>query len=226
MANDETKPSMSAADRAELLARLEAELADRELLKQVANTARLWVDRLRDDGIPMSTSSARDFAHDAVVLTIEGRRPWDGTYPLKAHLNMIVRSLASDMERRHGILRPVAIGPEVRWDETNDGECARAAELARRGPKPERASRKVSLQDAAGHILRAIRALLAGDAAVQLVADAWARGDTERAEGIAATGLDGAAYDAAVKRIQRLIRSLPEEVREGTRDAMEVSYGA
>ena len=221
---EEAEPT--AADRADRMTRLERELTD-ELLAKIAEHAERYVTQLRLAGIPIHRRTHHELAQDAAVDTIEGRREWDGTYPLIAHLKMVVTSrvmnlLAHQKRHRHKSIAVVAAMEEVR-----DERRIQPVDLSPIAlPRPPRPSRVASLRDAAAQMLDAARTVLAADAAALAVLDAWERGETERADGIEGSGLPPAAYDAAVKRIQRAVKCVPEPLRDSAQDAMEVSHGA
>ena len=221
---EEAEPT--AADRADRMTRLERELTD-ELLAQVAEHAERHVNELRRAGIPVHRRTHHELAQDAIVDTIEGRREWDGTYPLAAHLTMVVKSRVSNLLASQKRFRRESIAVVAAMEEVHDDERKQPADLSRiELPRPPRPSRVASLRDAAAQMLDAARAVLVDDDAALRVLDAWERGYTERADGIDVSGLAAAAYDAAVKRIQRAIKTVPEPVRDSAQDAMELSYGA
>lgn len=219
----------TAADRAELLTTLERELTDK-LLREVAEAARPYVDRLRVAGVPVHPRSHHELAQDAAIDTIEGRRAWDGTYPLVAHLHMAVKSRFLNLLKKQKRFRRESLADIVNLEESSDdmprqrhrADIASTFEVAT-SPRP---SRVASLRDAAEQMLTTIRRVLADDADALDVAAAWERGYTERSDGIAASGLEPPAYDAAVKRIQRTLKVLPDDLRDSAQDAMEISYGA
>lgn len=220
----------TAADAAERLASIEPLIADGTLIRQVAKAAAYQVFLLRRKGIPVTPSTAEDLAHEALIRTIDGRRPWDGSYPLGAHLHMVIESIAGDMRRHQKTHRHGALKSEMNMDESSDKHViAMTNEVAAKGPQlAPRPRRAAYLRDAAAHIIEVIRIEMRGDDDVQRVANAWEEDpeNTIRAYGIKASGLSPADYDAAVKRIKYMIKNLPSELRDGAADAMEESYGA
>jgi len=223
---NDVEAELTAADRADVLMRLERELTD-ALLREIAEGAKPLVRRLRSAGVPVHSRMHHEMAQDAAIDTIEGRRPWDGTYPLVAHLHMNVKSRFLNMLKKQRKFRRESLGVVLKMDESNDDTRRRPADLASLDiPRPMRPSRVVSLRNAAEQVIASIREILADDPAALRVADAWERGFTERVDAIDAADLSPAVYDAAVKRIQRALKALPVDLREGAQDAMEVSYGA
>ncbi len=65
----------ASADAADRMARLKPHIRDGALIRKVATAARKEVRRLRFHGIPVSSSTHVDLAHDALLLTINGARP-------------------------------------------------------------------------------------------------------------------------------------------------------
>jgi len=223
---NDVEAELTAADRADLLMRLERELSD-ALLREIAEGAKPFVKYLRNAGVPVHPRMHHEMAQDAAIDTIEARRPWDGTHPLAAHLHMIVKSRFLNMLKKQKKFRRESLGVMLKMDESNDETRKRPADLASLDiPRPVRPSRVISLRDAAEQVIASIREILADDPAALSVANAWERGFTERADAIAAAGLSPAVYDAAVKRIKRALTTLPVDLRESAQDAMEVSYGA
>ncbi len=141
---------------------------------------------------------------------------------------MIIRSLRGDMVRRQYTKRHGALRSELRMDESNDDATEEARRLAFWGPSPfERATKRTREREASARVIQQIRDELQGDDDCQLVAIAWEDDpeNVQRADGIAATGLAPADYDAAVKRIRYMLSNLPGERLDGVADAMEESHG-
>ena len=103
-------------------ARALRQLSDRDLgtLDELA--------RLRAVGL--TSLSARDLLHEAIVRMLDGRRKWLRDVPLIAFLRGVMRSIASDQWRRQEaavVVSESAIGTE---DETADGAIAEAPDAS------------------------------------------------------------------------------------------------
>lgn len=230
--DDAVEPqTLSAADRAELLERIERELKDGRLVAKLGRWANSSARRLRRIGIPCDAKDPKhepgeELVQEAIVDTVTGARTWNGHYPLEAHLKMAIRSIVSTEIRDRKDLSQVPPDSELLWDDASQDEF-RAADMVRNGPKlAERPSRALALAEAGRQLITAIRIHLRADRQAQRVADAWLAGDTVRANGIETSGLSDEMYDAAVKRILRMYKRLPDELRAGTHDALEMSHGA
>lgn len=216
---------LSAADEADLLDRLSRELERDDVLKDVGQWAKKYVPMLRRHSIACGKRMHEELVQDAVCDTIEGRRRWDGEVPFSVYLRNAIRSrVSNDLKKVKGRWHEL-IEPDTMLDESGDGEDAREAEVVTHAELREaRTGRALSLKDAAHRLLVAIRAAAPLDLSIRRVLHAWAHGHVDRADAIATSGLVASHYDAACKRIKVIALGLPEELLDGTIDALEVSY--
>lgn len=222
---------LDVADRAELVARLETELKDGRMVAKLGRWANRLARKMRDCGIPVRAKvDGREpgewLAHEAVVSTVVGERTWNGTYPLEAHLRMAIRSIAST-EMAERVRQPpiVPVESELLLDDTHPGDEVRAFEMARAAmQRRERPRRAIALVETVDRWMQMVRVHLKDDRQAMRVAQAWVDGHTIREDAIAVSGLSEPMYEAAKKRIKRVIRSLPE-LRTDATDALEISHG-
>jgi DNA-directed RNA polymerase specialized sigma24 family protein len=222
---EEQSVDLSAADDADRLDRLYRELERQDVLKEAAQWAKRFVPILRRHGIACSSRMHEELVQDAVCDFIEGRRRWDSEVPFPVALRNVMRSRVSNAVKHAKKYQHDAIEAETMLDESNDGEEVKEAKVVKNAePRCPAAGRALSLKDACRRLLVAIRTAAPLDLPIRRVLEAWERGHVDRQDAIAASGLAAPHYDAACKRIKVIALGLPEELVDGTVDALEVSY--
>ncbi len=229
--DDEVEPqALSAADRAELVKRIEDELRDGALVAKLGKAANRLVRQMRKLGIPCRAKEpgrepGEELIHDAIVSTVLGERTWSGTYALEAHLRQAMRSIASTEIARRARKPALPMTSDLMTNDTNPDDEKRAFEMSRGAyQQTERPRRAIALVETVNLWFSAVRTRLPDDKQAIRVAQAWVDGHTVREDAITASGLSKPMYEAAKKRIKRVIESLPE-LSDGKADALEMTHG-
>ena len=211
----------------ELLDRLRHELTP-HLLERVKRYARQRVGAKRVAGIPCFDPDveAENMATEAATLTILGHRNWNPSVPLFQHLCGVVRSLSTEAIEHHNLLPTDPLG-RFSLEDSHGDDAKLDLQLARdhgteRTQRPKRAA---TLADARDHLVEGLRVMSRGDAHVTMLLDAYQSGCEDRADVLDCTGMSEAEYRNARRRLDRLVDALPETIKEGAVDALEVSYG-
>jgi len=138
---------------------------------------------------------ARELVQDAIDDTIEGTIVWDpARVTLEKHLLDAIRS-----RTRHDYVRA------LKFRHRGIDEQAHVADSPHE---------QLALIELAERTLAELRQLAARDHDVLRLLDAYAEGATKKIEVMRVAGLTSRRYEAARKRLQRLVRELPTEVRE------------
>jgi len=141
-----------------------------------------------------------ELVQDAVDDTIEGILGWDpGRATLRQHIFGAIRS-----RTRHHFVRAMRF-PTHRYD-PHDSEQMQLEDEA-----TDVVARRSEI---AFRVLAAIRSRAAGDLDVHRLLDAYVDGTTKKRDIVAITGLTTGRYEAARKRMLRIVQDLPSELVE------------
>ncbi len=210
----------------EVLDRLHLELTD-HLLARVKLYARRRVGAKRAAGIPCFDANleAEHMATEAATLTVLGQRTWNPEVSLFVHLCGVVRSLSTEAVKHHQRL-PTEVFRRPSFEDSQGDDVEFDAKLAQRGSERTlRPKRAATLADARDQLLVGLRVMSRGDAHVTMLLDAYEAGCEERVDILDCTGMSAADYRNARRRLDRLVVALPDTIRDGAIDALEVSYG-
>lgn len=145
---------------------------------------------------------AMEIVQDIIDDTLRGQISWDpARVTLRKHVLDAVRSRARHQYRR--ALRR-------RHHSLDDGGEAMLDDLAVRDH--EDALEKAQRLQAAAEVVATIRKRAAGDVEVLLLLEAFEQGATSRAEVLHEAELTKLQYDAARKRLDRLLETLPHSL--------------
>ncbi len=152
---------------------------------------------------------ARELVQDALEDTLEGVLAWDPErVTLDKHLYDAIRS-----RTRHDYVQAQRF-PHHAFDATDAPRALSAAVetslASQRGSSSE-------LAMAAERAVTEIRRIAAADADVLRLLDAYAAGATKKVDVLQVSDLTSKRYEAARKRMQRLVLQLPTAVREAVR---------
>lgn len=211
----------------DILDRLHRELTD-HLLERVKRYARRRVGAKRVAGIPCFDPDleAEHMATEAAALTVLGHRTWNPSVPLFQHLCGVVRSVSAEAIEHHNRVHTDVLG-RLSLDDSHGDDAKLDARLVRDhgSDHARRPARAVSLADARDQLVAGLRVLARGDAHVTMLLDAYESGCEERADVLDVTGMSESAYRNARRRLDRMVDALPDTLKDGAMDALEVSYG-
>jgi hypothetical protein len=211
----------------EVLDRLHLELTA-HLLERVKHYARQRVGAKRVAGIPCFDPDveAEHMATEAATLTILGHRTWNPSVPLFQHLCGVVRSVSAEAVEHHNRLHTDTLG-RLSLEDSHGDDAKLDLQLARDhgSEHTQRPKRAATLADARDHLVESLRIMSRGDDHVTMLLDAYQSGCEERADVLDCTGMSADEYRNARRRLDRLVDALPETIKDGAVDALEVSYG-
>ena len=210
----------------EVLDRLRMELNE-ELLERVKLYARQRVGAKRVAEIACFDTDveAENMATEAATLTILGHRTWNPCVPLFEHLCGVVRSVSSDQIAHQHLYRHDVIG-RLSLDESHGDDAALDQKLSFHNDDRARRPKAVaSFADARDRVMTYLRLACRGDHYVTQLLDAYEAGCEDRAEVLDCTGMSGADYKNARRRLDRAMDALPDNIHTEAHDALEVSYG-
>lgn len=117
----------------------------------------------------------------------------------------------------------------VKWNGSSIALQTSANGLSRhereRNPPVVAPKRAATLAVARDHLVEGLRIMSRGDDHVTMLLDAYQSGCEERADVLDCTGMSADEYRNARRRLDRLVDALPETIKDGAIDALEVSYG-
>lgn len=210
----------------DVLDRLHRELTD-DMLDRVQRYALRRVGAKRVAGLSCFDDEleAEHMATDAATLTILGHRTWDLNVPLFEHLCGVVRSTSSNEIKQHKKIPRATLG-RLSMDDSHGADADLDAQLTTLGAMDiQRPTHAFTLADARDHLVTSLRLMSRTDAVVTQLLDAYRSGAEDRAEVLECTGMTEGQYRNARRRLDRLIEALPEHIKDGAADALEVSYG-
>jgi len=189
----------------EVLAAIQAELAEPRTLKVVFGYARKRAFILRQAGVGVDLEQ-NDLVNQVIVDTVRGRLTWNpDAVALSTHLCGAIRARTSKLLTRR---KPTA--PEEVMDKV----------LAKREPDSDPTGQRAALREVTEkvktHLFRA--ATEKGDEGVPLLLMAYDEGIEGRSAIGDATGLSPSEVTNARKRLDRLIAELPPELVEAARN--------
>ncbi|KAB2899468.1 MAG: hypothetical protein F9K40_10250 [Kofleriaceae bacterium] len=225
------RPSLSLSDIRDALG---VHYTDRIRLKAERYARhRAWMVRRAGQPVPGLTAYAKELVHDAMSSIWMGARSWDPRTPLLARLCFIVQDRTwheVKHAQRHQRLSFDVAANDSGFDDNDLGAEERAFLSARdRGvvdlDRALAAGSRIDyspLQVAtlARQVIDALAPLGRDDRAVRAIVSAWEHGFVDCDDVLAFTGLSESAYRAALKRIRRLARRLPPDLREAALDLL------
>jgi hypothetical protein len=210
----------------DVLDRIHLELTE-GLLQRVKRYALRRVGAKRVAGLACFDDEleAEHMATDAATLTILGHRTWDPRVPLFEHLCGVIRSTSSDEIEHHNKFTRTVVG-RLSMDESHGDDAELDRQLNQRGAIDiQRPAHVFTLADARDHLVTSLRFMSRTDAQVTKLLDAYRSGCEDRADVLACTNMTADEYRNARRKLDRLLEALPEHIKEGAADALEVSYG-
>jgi len=196
---------------------------------------RAWMVGRAGIPIPALKKYAEELAHDAMASVWLGTRNWDPARPLLPRLCWIIkdrtwRETKRAQRHQHVSFDLAANDAEVidHADAPDDEPMLRTRSANDLGHDVETALASASFGDCAPIMLAtlarkvvdALQQLAQRDATVRAILDAWELGFIERDEVVLVTCLTKRAYDAGRKRIRRLAKRLPPDLREAVDDIL------
>ncbi|HWO21289.1 MAG TPA: hypothetical protein VNO30_21125 [Kofleriaceae bacterium] len=149
----------------------------------------------------------RELIQDAIHDTLTGTRAWNPEHcELEIHLCGVIQSRTHQHFVQSTRFKPERLDPDL----ANEVEEALATARDDSSLAEERSA-------LAQRILDDLRALTAEDQELQQLLTAYERGATKKVEVLQVTRMSSKTYDAARKRLLRLIQQLPADTREAAR---------
>ncbi|WP_152664092.1 sigma-70 family RNA polymerase sigma factor [Sphingomonas sp. SRS2] len=187
--NDQDERYVSVAEAALALAGLTA--ADLARLGRIA--------QLRAHGLP--GASWEDLVDEAIEKLLSGARRWPAKMPLVAFLREVIRSLASELWRKHAQAAIVTLRSHQEEEKDEDP----LLQVADSAPGPER-------EALARNLFEKVQVIFEGDEAVQGILSAMADGLSAE-EMQHSLGLSHREYETCRRRLRRgLARYFPEGI--------------
>jgi hypothetical protein len=173
--------------------------------------ARMRANMVAHAGRRVDDLYARELVQDAIEDTLEGVLAWDPERAtLEQHLMGAIRS-----RTRHDYVQAQRF-PHHSFDATS-APSALMADVESSLAGNDNATASADVVSAAERALAEIRRIAANDADVLRLIDAYADEATKKADVLRVSGMNSKRYEAARKRMQRLVLQLPTEVREAVR---------
>jgi len=192
-------------------------------LDQLSRAARLQLTqfakrgalRLAVAGEPIAGDEHEQIVHDAITDTLYGVVAWDRRIAIELHLYNVVKRRISNRIRR------ARKQVHVSLDASTDEEDTLA--VAGRDSVPEASLGRVQVTH---QLYRTVRELVAGDTALLSILDAYKVEVTQRRAVMAMTGLGLPEFVNARRRLDRVLATLPAELRLAAVEAMRDSQVA
>jgi hypothetical protein len=175
----------------------------RQLLGYASRRARM----IADAGYPVASDEASILLADAIADTLTGAVIWDRRVPLGFHLRSVVRVRTSNQiksARRRAHLPLEVLG---------DGDVLAAAESIGGDHTPARPDTLLERAQVARKLYRNIRDRAMRDAALTALLDAYTKGLVKPREVMKRTGLSRGEFVNARRRLDRMLASLPADLR-------------
>jgi hypothetical protein len=180
--------------------------------RRVIRSAKRRIRILADAGEPIAGDEHEHIVHDAITDTLYGVVVWDRRIEIELHLHNVVKRRISKRIRR------ARKQVHVSFDASPGDEDMPA--MATRDGAPE-----VSLGRAqvTHQLYRAVRERAAGDTALLSILDAYKAEVSQRRAVMAMTGLGLSEFVNARRRLDRVLATLPAELRGAAVEAMRDS---
>jgi hypothetical protein len=177
------------------------------------------VELMKRADVVVQDDEAFALTNDAIADTMTRVRVWDpARVKLGTHLCGVMRSRTNARIARVRKLRHESIDElDDSWDAPAEVEASLAKEAER-----TRAEAAMAQVRAAGQVLDGLRHAANADADVLAILSAYGDGVTERQEVMERLGWELPRFVNARRRLDRLIRELPANVREAAVDSMRV----
>jgi hypothetical protein len=171
----------------------EAQLSVKGFEEKLKRYARVRARMVAHAGRRVDELYARELVQDAIDDTLEGIIAWDpGRVSLEKHLLDAIRSRSRHDFVQATKFRHSCVDEHARIDDST--------------------LERVDLASVTGRVLTALRAV--GDPDVLRLLDAYIQGATKKVDVMRVSGLTSKRYEAARKRLNRLVLQLPIEVRD------------
>ena len=188
----------------------------RRILRYVARRIRM----IAHAGYPVASDEASILLTDAITDTLTGAVIWDRRYSLAYHLCSVVRSRTWSQLRRmsrraHVSLEAIEDADVLFGAESIDGELA-----------PARPDALLGSAEIVCGVCRVIRERAMCDAPLTALLDAYAAGFIKRREVMKLTSLSRAEFVNARRRLDRMLCSVPVELRNAALSIMQRDPGS
>ena len=172
--------------------------------------ARMRANMVAHAGRRVDDFYARELVQDAIDDTLEGVLTWDpARASLEQHLFGAIQSrtrhdYVQAQKFQHHSFDAATASPRLLADvETSLAASSTAA--------------SIDMSDATTRALTEIRRIAANDADVLRLVDAYVQGATKKLDVLSASAMNSKRYEAARKRLHRLVKQLPSDVRDPLR---------
>lgn len=181
----------------------EVQFSERDFGEYAKRYARSRARLVAHAGRNVDELYARELVQDVLDDTLEGVLAWDpARVSLKKHVLDAIKS-----RTRHDYVQALRFKHES-FDTNVPSATLLAAETALGEQQVEQAQ----LVEAAAAVVDALRSIAAQDPDVLVLIDAYSQDATKKIDVMRVTGFSSKRYEAARKRMRRLVRQLPEEL--------------
>lgn len=182
---------------------------------QLTQFAKRGVQRLAFAGEPIAADEHEHIVHDAIIDTLYGVVACDQRIEIELHLYNVVRRRISNRIRRARKQVHVSLDASTGNDNT--------PEIASRDGAPEASLGRAQVTH---ELYRTVRERVAGDTALLSILDAYKAEVSQRRAVMAVTGLGLPEFVNARRRLDRVLATLPAELRRAAVEAMRDSQVA
>ncbi len=209
-----------------LIDQIKQEVAEPGFLSSLAS----WTDRqcgrlLAIEGRE-DQGKATELLHSAVVDTCDGLRTWDPQRkPLRRHLEQVINSrlwheCERNRRRRHIPLDTVSM------DDSQDEVGAIVEMSLQREDRRTRPDGSFAQREVRSHLFATMRSLAGQDEELVALLDAYELGDVRRDEAMARLDWNLGTFVNVRRRLETILRRVPEELRAAAIDALTRDGGA
>jgi hypothetical protein len=177
--------------------------------------ARRGAQRLAAAGEPIADDEHEHIVHDAITDTLYGVVAWDQRIEIELHLHNVVRRRISNRIRRARKQVHVSLDASTGDDD--------APEIASRDGAPEASLGRAEVTH---QLYRTVCERVVGDTALLSILDAYKAEVSPRRAVMAVTGLGLPEFVNARRRLDRVLATLPAELRCAAVEAMRDSQVA
>ncbi len=189
----------------------EAQLTAKRLEERLHRYARVRANMIARAGRPVDDLYARELVQDAIEDTLDGVLAWDpDRCSLDQHLFGAIRS-----RTRHEYMHAQRF-PHLSFD-VSTASSTLIADVETSLANDEGSTASAEVATAAAHAIAEIARVAAADPDVLALLDAYRQEATKKADVLRVSRLTAKRYEAARKRMQRIVLQLPTEVRDAVR---------
>lgn len=162
---------------------------------------------IADAGYPVAGDEGCILVADAIADTLTGAVIWDRRYPLSHHLCSVVRTRTSNQIKRAKRLAHVSL------ELLSEGDVIVAVKSIEGDHAPTRPDTLIESAQVVRKLYLAVRERAARDTSLSMLLDAYAMGFVKRREVMKLTGLSLGEFVNARRRLDRMLGSVPADLR-------------